>query len=148
MNYSKFKKRDIPNFLVLGLLVTALQRITYFYAINLTTVMMTVVLFYTYPIFVTIYAVLFLKEKATFPIILAIILTFSGAALVIKVYHALWSDFNLFGVVFGMLPSIFFILYFFIVKELRKLIYKFDYNLLWRHYKRFSVDSNNFLFFL
>jgi drug/metabolite transporter (DMT)-like permease len=115
----RIQKRDIPKFLVLGLLATALQRITYFYAINLTTVTMAAVLFYTYPIFVTIYASLFLKEKATFSIILAMILTFSGATLVIKVYHASWLDFNLLGVVSGMLSSIFFVFYFFIVKELR-----------------------------
>lgn len=115
----KIQKKDLPKFLILSLLATVLQRITYFYAINLTTATIAAVLFYTYPIFVTIYASLFFKKKVTPSIILAIILTFSGAALVVKAYQTSWLNANLLGVIFGFLSSVFFVFYFFIVKELR-----------------------------
>jgi drug/metabolite transporter (DMT)-like permease len=115
----RIQKRDLPIFLVFGIFATAFQRITYFYAVDLTTATIAAVLFYTYPIFVTIYASLFFKEKITFSIISAILLTFLGAALVVKVYETSWFDANLFGVIFGVLSSIFFVLYFFITKKLR-----------------------------
>jgi len=115
----RIQKRDVSKFLVLGIFATALQRIAYFYAVDLTTATIAAILFYTYPIFVTIYSSLFLGEKVTFSTALAIILTFSGAALVIKVYEASWLDASLPGVIFGWLSSIFFVLYFLITKKLR-----------------------------
>jgi drug/metabolite transporter (DMT)-like permease len=83
----RIQKRDLPKFLIFGIVATALQRVTYFYAVDLTTVTMAAMLFYTYPIFVTIVASTFFKEKITPTSIFAIILTFSGTALVIKAYE-------------------------------------------------------------
>ncbi|MDH5482986.1 MAG: EamA family transporter [Candidatus Bathyarchaeota archaeon] len=115
----KIQKSDALKLLILGIFATALQRITYFYAVDLTTATMAAVLFYTYPIFVTVYATLFLKEKITSSIILAIILTLSGAGLVVKAYEPSRLNANLFGIIFGILSSIFFVLYFFIIKGMR-----------------------------
>ncbi len=116
----RIQKKDLPKFLILGLLATALQRLTYFYAIDLTTATIAAVLFYTYPIFVTIFASLVLKEKIIFSTILAVILTFSGVILVVKAYEASWLSTSFFGIMFGIMSSIFFVIYFFITKELRK----------------------------
>ena len=116
----KVQRKDLGLFLVLGLFAVALQRITYFYAIDLTTVTMAAVLFYTYPIFVTIYATLFNKESIATATILAIILTFTGAALVVKTYDASRLNANLLGIAFGISSSILFSLYFLLVKKLRK----------------------------
>ncbi len=115
----QIQKRDLPRFLIFGLVATALQRISYFYAVDLTTATIAAVLFYTYPILVAICATLFFKEKVTFSVILAIILTFSGATLVVKAYETSWLTANLSGVIFGLLSSVFFVFYFFITKELR-----------------------------
>jgi drug/metabolite transporter (DMT)-like permease len=115
----RIQKRDLPKFLIFGIVATALQRVTYFYAVDLTTVTMAAMLFYTYPIFVTIVASVFFKEKITPIAIFAIILTFSGTALVVKVYETSWLDANLSGIIFGILSSIFFVFYFLITKELR-----------------------------
>lgn len=77
-NLLRLKSKDVPRLLVFGVLAVALQRIAYFYTVDLTTATIAAVLFYTYPIFVTVHASLFLKEKVTFSIALAIVLTFSG----------------------------------------------------------------------
>ncbi|HVP93099.1 MAG TPA: EamA family transporter [Acidobacteriota bacterium] len=115
----KIQRRDLPKFLIFGIVATALQRVTYFYAVDLTTVTMAAMLFFTYPIFVTIFASISFKEKITPTTIFAIILTFSGNALVIKAYETSWLDANLSGIIFGILSSVFFVFYFLITKELR-----------------------------
>lgn len=115
----RIQKRDILQLLMLGLFATALQRIAYFYAVDLTTVTIAAILFYTYPIFVTIFASVFFREKITFSTIFAIILTFSGVALVVKTYEISWLKANLSGVIFGALSSILFTLYFLTTKKLR-----------------------------
>ena len=116
----KLKQKDVPQLLLFGIFAVALQRITYFYTVDLTTATIAAVLFYTYPIFVTLHASLFLKEKLTFSIILAIVLTFSGVAFVVKAYEAAWLNANLLGLTSGMLSSLLFALYFLMAKKLRK----------------------------
>jgi drug/metabolite transporter (DMT)-like permease len=115
----KVKKTDALLFLIFGVFATALQRISYFYAVDLTTATVAAILFYTYPVFVTISASFFLKEKITSRELLAIILTFSGAALVVRAYDASSLKVNLVGIVFGLLSSLLFTLYFMITKKLR-----------------------------
>jgi drug/metabolite transporter (DMT)-like permease len=115
----KIQRKDLPQLLVFGIFAVALQRVAYFYTVDLTTATIAAVLFYTYPIFVTAHASLFLKEKVTFPIILAIVLTFSGVALVVKAYEISWLSANLLGLAFGILTSLLFALYFLMAKKLR-----------------------------
>jgi len=116
----KIQRKDIVKFLIFGIFATALQRVTYFYAIDLTTATIAAVLFYTYPIFVTILASLRFREKIKFSTIFAIFFTFSGVALVVKAYEAAWLNANLVGIIFGILSSVFFVFYFFITKDLRR----------------------------
>jgi len=115
----KIERKDVPQLLVFGILAVTFQRIAYFYTVDLTTATIATVLFYTYPIFVTVHASLFLEEKVTFSIILAIVLTFSGVALVVKAYETSWLNANLLGLAFGILTSVLFALYFLMTKGLR-----------------------------
>jgi len=115
----KIRKKDLPQFLVFGLFATALQRITYLHAVDLTTATIAAVLFYTYPIFVTIYASIFFKEKVTLSTIFAIVLTFLGVILVVKAYETSWLNANISGVTVGLSSSILFVLYFLITKKMR-----------------------------
>jgi drug/metabolite transporter (DMT)-like permease len=117
--FFKIQKHDISIFLVFGIFAIALQRVSYFYAVNLTTATIAAILFYTYPIFVTAYCALVLKEKVTLSTVFAIILTFSGVALVVKIYDVAQLNASFYGIIFGMLSSIFFALYFLTVKKLR-----------------------------
>jgi len=115
----KIQRKDLSQLLVFGIFAVALQRVAYFYTVDLTTATIAAVLFYTYPIFVTAHASLFIKEKVTFSIILAIVLTFSGVALVVKTYEISWLSANLLGLAFGILTSLLFALYFLMAKKLR-----------------------------
>jgi drug/metabolite transporter (DMT)-like permease len=76
-------------------------------------------LYYTYPVIVTIYASLFLKERITLQTVLAVALTFSGVALVVKAYESSWFNANLAGMTLGMLSSVFFAMFFLLTKKLR-----------------------------
>jgi drug/metabolite transporter (DMT)-like permease len=115
----RIERKDLPQLLVFGIFAVAFQRIAYFYTVDLTTVTIAAVLFYTYPIFVTAHASLFHKEKLTFSIILAIVLTFTGVTLVVKAYEISWLSANLLGLAFGVLTSLLFALYFLMAKKLR-----------------------------
>jgi len=117
--FFKIQRSDIPLLLVLGIFATALQRITYFYAIELTTATIAAILFYTYPIFVTLLSSLYTKEKITFSTIFAIIFTFSGVAMVVKIYEVEWIKTSFSGIIFGVLSSLLFVFYFLITKKLR-----------------------------
>lgn len=79
---------------------------------------MAAILFYTYPIFVTLSAMFFTNEKITFLELLATILTFAGAALVIKAYDISSLSLNLLGILSGLASSFLFVLYFMIAKRL------------------------------
>lgn len=115
----KIYKKDLISFLAFGVFAIASQRVAYFYAVNLTTATIAAILFYTYPIFVTIYCASVLKEEVTLPIVFAIILTFSGVALVVKIYEVASLNASFVGIAFGMLSSVLFALYFLVVKKLR-----------------------------
>ena len=118
-NSMKIQKADIFSFLIFGVLAIAFQRISYFYAVNLTTATVAAILFYTYPVFVTIIASFYLKEKITSGELLAIILTFLGVALVVKVYDIASLNVNLLGIIFGLSSSLLFVLYFMMTKKFR-----------------------------
>ena len=116
----KADKRDLLMLLVFGVFAVAFQRISYFYAVDLGTATIAAILFYTYPVFVTLLASFLMRERLTISTVLAIILTFSGAALVVKIYDATAIRANLAGITFGLLSSLFFVLYFMIARNLRK----------------------------
>jgi len=115
----KIQKTDALLFLIFGVFAVALQRISYFYAVHLTTATVAAMLFYTYPVFVTLLAYVVLKEKITLGELLAIALTFSGVALVVKVCDISSLNVNIAGIAFGLASSLFFVLYFMMTKKLR-----------------------------
>jgi drug/metabolite transporter (DMT)-like permease len=116
----RIRKTDVVAFLFFGLLGVAFQRISYFYAIDLTTPTVAAMLFYTYPVFVIVAASLFQKkEKITILEACAIALTFLGVALVVRVYDLSQLRLSIGGIVFGMLSSVFFVVYFLMAGKLR-----------------------------
>jgi len=115
----KIQKSDGPLFLIFGVFATALQRIAYSYAVDLATATVAAILFYTYPVFVTLSVFIFLKERITSGELLAIVLTFLGVALVVRVYDASSLNINIAGIIFGLLSSLLFVLYFMLAKKLR-----------------------------
>ena len=112
-------RHDLVHFVVFGVFAVALQRLSYFYAVDLATVTIAAILFYTYPVFVTLSASFLLKEKLNAGTILAILLTFSGVAFVVKAYDTSTLSTSFVGIIFGLLSSLLFVLYFMMAKKLR-----------------------------
>jgi len=115
----RVNRHDLPYLVIFGVFAVAFQRVSYFYAVSLATATIAAILFYTYPVFVTLLASLFLKEKLTPETILAIVLTFSGVALVVRIYDPSALNANLAGIIFGLFSSLFFVLYFMMARNLR-----------------------------
>jgi DME family drug/metabolite transporter len=115
----RISKKDVIPFLVFGVIAVASQRVTYAYGVYYTTPTITAVLFYTYPVFVTISAWVYLKEKITWREVSAIILTFLGVALVVRAYEPSLLSIDLSGILFGLGSSLCFVLYFIMTKQFR-----------------------------
>ncbi len=116
----RIRKTDVVAFLFFGLFGVAFQRVSYFYAIDLTTPTVAAMLFYTYPVFVIVAASLFQKrEKITSLQVCAIALTFLGVALVVRVYDFAQLRLSIGGIMFGILSSVFFVVYFLMAGKLR-----------------------------
>jgi len=116
----RIRRADVLLFLVFGVFATAFQRIAFFYAVDLTTATMAALLFYTYPVFVTVTASFLLKEKITGRVVSGVVLAFVGVALVVRAYDVSALRANLAGIVFGLLSSVLFVVYFFVAKRLRR----------------------------
>lgn len=112
-------KRDVFALLVFGVVGVTLQRLSYFYAVSLTTATVAAILFYTYPVFLSVYAWLFFGERLTFWDVLAIVLTFVGVAFVVRVYDVAVLSVDAVGILFGLASSLFFVVYFLLVRRLR-----------------------------
>lgn len=76
----------------------------YYESMSVGSVSVAVMLMYTAPIFVMTYSVLFLGEKLTLPKLISIIFVFVGCALISGVFGGV--EFNLWGVVTGLLSGI------------------------------------------
>lgn len=115
----KVEKRDVALLLVLGVFAVSFQRVSYFYSISFTTATVAAILFYTYPVFVNVFAWFFLREKVAFGHLVAIVLTFLGVAFVVRVYDVAALRVNFVGILFGLACSLLFVLYFLLTKRLR-----------------------------
>jgi DME family drug/metabolite transporter len=119
-SYLRIRRTDSVLFILFGLLAVAFQRISYFYAIDLTTPTVAAMLFYTYPVFVII-SVTFLqkKERISASQVCAIALTFLGVTLVVRAYDFSQLKLNSWGIIFGILSSVSFAAYYLITSKLR-----------------------------
>ena len=112
-------RRDVSVLLVFGVVDVTLQRLSYFYAVSLTTATVAAILFYTYPVFLSVYAWLVFGEKLTLWDVLAIVLTFVGVAFVVRVYDVSVLRADVVGIAFGLASSLFFVAYFVLARRLR-----------------------------
>jgi drug/metabolite transporter, DME family len=98
--------RDIPFFLLFGLIGVAANYSSYFYAIKLTTVSTAVVLLYTYPAFVTLFSIHLFKERMSAAKVFALAVTLIGCGLVAQVYDVAHIKLNYIGVLFGLISGL------------------------------------------
>jgi len=98
--------RDIPFFLLLGGIVMAVVTGSYLYTISKIQVAAAILIQYLAPIFVAIFAMLFWKERPTFPKISALFLAFGGCFLVVGGYCLALVQMNLLGILGGLTSAI------------------------------------------
>ena len=98
----RIHRRDIPFFALYGLVGVTCNYAFYFYALNLTSVTTAVILLYTYPALVALFATLFLNERLDWIKGLVLILTFVGCFAVVQGYNPAALKLNLKGVMFGL----------------------------------------------
>jgi len=100
------RPRDIPFFLLLGGIVMAVVTGSYLYTISKIQVAAAILIQYLAPIFVAIFAMLFWKERPTFPKISALFLAFGGCFLVVGGYSLALVQMNLLGILGGLTSAI------------------------------------------
>ncbi len=104
-------KRDIPFFAVYGLLSIGLNSFCYFSAIQKIGISLAVVLLYTYPVFLMILSIFFLKEPLTGIKIFALLASLAGVILLVA-HGGVWvSRVSRMGVFYGLGAGFFSALY-------------------------------------
>jgi drug/metabolite transporter (DMT)-like permease len=103
--------KDIPYLAVLGIGGFALVQISYYSAIARIQVAAAILLQYTAPMFILIYAVIFMKETLTRAKLVSLLLAVSGCALVAGVYNIEFVKLNLGGVTWGLISALCFSFY-------------------------------------
>ena len=98
----RIHRQDIPFFLFYGLVGVTLTYVTYFYALKFTSVTTAVILLYTYPALVTLFATVLLGERLDWIKGLVLVLPFAGCFLVAQGYDPTALKLNLKGVLWGL----------------------------------------------
>lgn len=101
------RKRDLKYAIPMGLFGTALGYITYSNAMKYTTLAIASMLTYTNPIYTTLLAALFLKERIYKGKVIGLILLITGCALLVKIYDGSFFSLNAFGILNGVLTGFF-----------------------------------------
>ncbi len=101
-----FKMKDIPHFLVVGILGVAGSNYFYYAAIKETNVSTSILVQYSAPIMVMMYTVLFQKERLTLPKISALVLSIGGIILAIGAYDPAVIQGTQKGIIFALLAAV------------------------------------------
>jgi len=101
-----FKLKDIPHFLIVGILGVAGSNYFYYAAIKETNVSLSILVQYTAPIMVMMYTVLFQKEKLTFIKIAALVLSVGGIFLAIGAYNPSVIQGTMKGIILALLAAV------------------------------------------
>ena len=103
--------KDLPYFLILGLVGVAGVQFTYYYTISKIHVGPAVLIQYLSPIWIALYAFLFQKEPLTKAKMLALLLAILGCYLTVGGYRMDLLRLNRVGIVGGLISSLFFSFY-------------------------------------
>ncbi len=107
----RVRRADLPLFAAFGLLGVTAFYLLYIYAIVLVGVAVAVVLLYTAPVFVALMSWRFLGESFGPRKVAAILLTFTGCALVARAYDPSLLQVNVVGIVCGLGSAVTYALY-------------------------------------
>jgi len=107
----KISIKDLPYFLVLGVLGIGSAQFFYLFAISKINVAAAILLHYTGPVFVALYVVCVQRQKIGFISVLAIFGTLIGCFFVVGAYNLQLLALNRIGIISGMLAAISFAIY-------------------------------------
>lgn len=102
----RVRRRDLPFFLVYGLVGVTLNFWMYFSAVKHTSLAVAITLLYTYPVFVALLSAAFFGERIGAAKAGAIGLTLLGSGLVAQAYETRLLRLNLTGIVYGLLTGL------------------------------------------
>ncbi len=102
----RFKLKDIPHFLIVGILGVAGSNYFYYAAIKETNVSTSILVQYTAPIMVMMYTVLFQKEKLSGMKAGALFLSIVGIILAVGAYDPAVIQGSLKGIIFALLAAV------------------------------------------
>ncbi len=107
----KIDLKDIFYFLLLGTLGIGAAQFFYLFAISKINVAAAILLHYTGPVFVAVYAAIFLRQKLTRSSMAAIIGTLVGCFLMVGAYNLDLLSLNRIGIIGGILAAVAFAVY-------------------------------------
>ncbi len=107
----RIRPADLRYFLLLGILGVSAAQFFYLFAISKIKVAAAILLHYTGPVFVALYAVVFAHEKLRAVTVIAIAGTLTGCFLVVGAYDLELLSLNLAGIVGGLLAALAFATY-------------------------------------
>jgi drug/metabolite transporter (DMT)-like permease len=107
----KISITDLPYFLALGVLGIGAAQFLYLFAISKINVAAAILLHYTGPVFVALYATLVQRQKIGIISILAIFGTLVGCFLVVGAYNLQLLALNRIGIISGMFAAVSFAIY-------------------------------------
>ncbi|MFZ4621737.1 MAG: DMT family transporter [Bacteroidota bacterium] len=102
----KFNIKDIPHFFVVGILGVAGSNFFYYSAIKETNVSTAILVQYSAPVMVMMYAVIFQKEKLSISKIAALVLSIGGIILAIGAYDPTVIQGTQKGIIFALLAAV------------------------------------------
>ncbi len=102
---------DLPYFAILGSLAMAAVQFTYLLAISKINVAAAILLQYLAPVLITLYALLFLRERLTWVVFTAVICATLGCYFVVGAYNLKLLSMNKVGIASGLLSAIAFAWY-------------------------------------
>jgi len=100
------KKKDLPYIITMGLFGTGIGYFTHNSAMKYTTLAIASMLVYTNPVYTTILAAVFFKERIYKGKIIGLVLLLLGCSMLVKVYDSAFFGLNLTGVIYGLLTAV------------------------------------------
>ncbi len=107
----RIRARDIPFFLLFGLVCMALLQASWAYAVSLIDVGVAVVLNYTAPAWAALFAWPLLGERINRQKGIALLLTTTGVALIVHIFDAQFLSLNVVGLLWGLASGVLYGLY-------------------------------------
>ncbi len=107
----RIQARDIPFFLLFGLICGALLQASWAYAVSLIDVGVAVVLNYTAPAWAALFAWPLLGERINRQKGIALLLTIAGVALIVRIFDVQFLSLNVAGLLWGLASGVLYGLY-------------------------------------